>query len=106
MSRAMRIDADKFLAMTLLLATTAGAPACGGKDEKKVDPKAAKAAPSATPAVTPPPTPPATPAPVTPPVETPPAGAVPADSAGEAPAASGGGGAKHDPGPEVEKPSW
>lgn len=40
----MKIDAEKFLAMTVLLATTAGAPACKGAEKKtdaKVEAKAA-----------------------------------------------------------------
>jgi hypothetical protein len=101
----MKIDAEKFLAMTLLLATTAGAPACGKNDAKKPDAKAeVKAVPTApaapaptTPAVVPPPA-------AAPEVVTPPA----ADSAGGAAAggSAGGAAARPDPGPEEEKPSW
>ena len=95
----MKIDAEKFLAMTVLLATTAGTPACGKKDEKKADAKTDVAAPAA-------PAAPATPAPVVAPVAEPPAtppAEVPADDKG---ASAGGGAAKPDPGPEEEKPSW
>ncbi len=101
----MKIDAEKFLAMTVLLATTAGAPGCKG-EEKKADPKEVKtAAPPTTPAAGPGPAaqPPAVPpAPAVAPVDPAAAGAA-GDSAG---AAAGGGKAKPDPGPEEEKPSW
>ena len=100
----MKIDAEKFLAMTVLLATTAGAPGCKG-EEKKADPKEVKTA-----------TPPATPAPAAQPPAVPPAPAVaPVDPAAAATAgaagdsagaAAGGAKAKPDPGPEEEKPSW
>ena len=89
----MKIDAEKFLALTVLLATTAGAPACGKDDAKKVETKAvAPAAPAAPAAVAPVAPPPAVTG------ETP-----PLDDKG---ASAGGGAAKPDPGPEEEKPSW
>ena len=95
----MKIDAEKFLAMTVLLAATAGTPACGKKEEpKKVETKAAPVAPAApaptTPAVVAPVAPPPAAVPEVPPVD---------DKAG---ANAGGGAAKPDPGPEEEKPSW
>nr|WP_293171143.1 hypothetical protein [Nannocystis sp.] len=99
----MKIDAEKFLAMTVLLATTAGTPACGKKDdEKKVETKAAPVAPAApaptTPTLGPGPT--AQPPAAMPEVVEPP----PTDD--KAGASAGGGAAKPDPGPEEEKPSW
>lgn len=104
----MKIDAEKFLAMTVLLATTAGAPACGKKDdakktEVKTDAKAVPAAPAAPAPTTPTlgPGPAAQPPAATPEAVAPPA----ADSAGAA-ASAGGAAAKPDPGPEEEKPSW
>ncbi|MCY1063116.1 MULTISPECIES: hypothetical protein [Nannocystis] len=94
----MKIDLEKFLAATMLLAT-ATTPACGSKDAKKVETKAdtktatpPPAAPQPTPAPAPVAAPPA--APEAAPPATPPAGA-------DKPAA-----AKPDPGPEEEKPSW
>ncbi|MBK7826041.1 hypothetical protein [Nannocystis sp.] len=100
----MKIDAEKFLAMTVLLATAAGAPGCKG-EEKKADAKVeAKAAtPPAAPAATAQP-PVAPPAPAVAPVD--PAAATAGAGATAGAAASGGGSAKPDPGPEVEKPSW
>lgn len=94
----MKIDAEKFLALTVLLATTASAPACGKKDATpaKTEAKAAPAAPAA-PAAT-------APAPVAPPPA-----AVPEPEVVPPPVddkAAGGAAAKPDPGPEEEKPSW
>lgn len=101
----MKIDAEKFLAMTVLLATAAGAPGCSKGAEKKADAKVeAKAvtppaAPAAAPAA-----PVAPPAPAVAPVD--PAAAGSAGAADSAGAAAGGAKAKPDPGPEEEKPSW
>lgn len=99
----MKLDAEKFLAMTFLLASTAGTPACGKKEDKnavKVENKATAPTPSA------PGLAPAGAAQAAQPPATPPAPAVaPVDPA--APVAAGGSGAaKPDPGPEEEKPSW
>jgi len=102
----MKLDAEKFLAITVLLATTAGAPACGKKEDKKaakVEDKAIAPTPSA------PGLGPAGAAQAAQPPATPPAPAVaPVDPAAPvgAGAGAGSGAAKPDPGPEEEKPSW
>lgn len=101
----MKIDAEKFLAMTVLLAATAGTPACGKKDdakktEVKTDVKAVPAAPAAPAPTTPTPGP-AAQAPAAQPEVVAPAGS---DAPGAA--VGGSGAAKPDPGPEEEKPSW
>lgn len=98
----MKIDLEKFLAATMLLAT-ATTPACGGADSKKVDTKAESktAAPPAPPTASPPqPTPP----PLANPTPTPAEPAAPSDDKAGGP--GGAGAAKVDPGPEEEKPSW
>ena len=100
----MKLDAEKFLAMTVLLAATAGAPGCGKTDAKKdtkVESKTAAPTPATVPALGPGPAaqPPATPpAPAVAPVDP----AAPGNKAGQGPS----GPAKPDPGPEEEKPSW
>ncbi|MFY0542343.1 hypothetical protein [Nannocystis pusilla] len=95
----MKIDLEKFLAATMLLAT-ATTPACGSKDAKKVETKAD------TKTATPPPAQPQpTPAPVAAPPAAPeaaPPATPPAPDAANKPS----GAAKPDPGPEEEKPSW
>lgn len=90
----MKIDLEKFLAATMLLAT-ATTPACGSKDAKKVETKAdtKTAAP-----------PPAQPQPTPAPVAAPPVAPEAAPPVVEDKPA--GGAAKPDPGPEEEKPSW
>ncbi len=103
--RAMKLDAEKFLAMTLLLASATGTPGCGAKTDttKKVEAKSAAPTPATVPAMGPGPTaqPPATPpAPAVAPTDP----AAPGSVAGQNPV----GPAKPtaDPGPEEEKPSW